>query len=218
MKEHGILFTGEMVRAILDGRKTLTSRLFRTQPTQLSDLDSLRRQKRGDLFVAPDKFPTTREVKWVFCYAEDVGTTHCMGAKEFAQHHSPYGQPGDVLIGRETWAHVPLRSGQMGVVYRADGEDPDEQIEEGWNFMGKWKSGMIMPWAFSRLRLRVEKVWPSRLQDMTEEMAVHEGIEIVRPEFKSNAVFAYAALWHRINPKHLWVSNPWVWRIQFRKV
>ena len=152
---------------------------------------------------------------------------------------SPYGTAGDVLIGRETWgftakwpvgfceSHLKDKLPWVadGMAFKADNPPGNWQ----------WKSPLHMLYQWSRIRTPIVRVWPSRLHDMTEEMAVQEGIEPV-PELSvtikqhghkdkqakgwCSPVTAYACLWDSINAKsgHPWSKNEWVWRIEFERI
>lgn len=116
----------------------------------------------------------------------------------------PYVKPGTRLWVRETWR--PILSGRLagGYDYRAD--DPSASGE---GFM-PWKLSIFMPRAASRLTLEVVSVRVERLQDVTEADAVLEGLE--RREH-------FIRLWNELNgKKYPWESNPFVWRVEFRKL
>jgi len=140
-----------------------------------------------------------------------------------ATYECPYGQIGDVLWVRETHQYTDASLNfQPGYVYKAT--DPDWETMEGW----KWNPSIHMPKAACRLWLKVTNVRVERLQDISEEDAIAEGIERINPEgllaFKSYAVdypatvFPYVSfqtLWHKINGRESWEANPWVWVIEF---
>ena len=199
MKETPILFTGEMVRAILDGRKTLTSRLIKPQPTK--------NVIQGD------------DGAWYDADCINPGTPLKCKYK-----------PGTRLWVKETFH--PHKSHQGPASYRATWKDEDP--DEG------WKPSIFMPRWASRITLEVVRVWPSRLQEMTEEMAKEEGCgwafkpsERLMLGIKATYLEGYKQLWDSINaaprrkkvkgktviiPGHPWESNPWVWRIQFKRI
>lgn len=176
MTERPILFSGAMVRAILDGRKTQTRRLINPQPTMI--VDGVARIPSARRKVSGYDIPANQDAR------------------------SPYGQPGDRLWVRETVClagSVPF--------YRADGETFAKV---------RWSPAIHMPRTASRLTLEVLEVRVQRLQEIGEEDAVAEGVEMVpfgsmRGEFH--------ALWDSINAKRApWASNPWVWALTFSKV
>lgn len=136
----------------------------------------------------------------VWCFWE-VG--HGSSALPVFTARCPYGHAGDLLIGRETWLS---RAQGKEALYRAD-FDLTEAAGIG-GMYGGWKSSMVMPWSLSRLRLPVVETWPARLQNMTAAMAIEEGVD---------SLAAYVSLWGKINPAEPWSSNPWVWRVRFRR-
>lgn len=197
--ERPILFSGPMVRAILDGRKTQTRRVVKPQPLVGSE---------GD-FWWPDAPPRRRH------YA---GDEHLR--RGLAQDLCPYGAPGDLLWVRETWARdVPGCPG--GLSYRADHIDP---AGDGPAHPMRWRPSIHMPRVASRITLRVEAIRVERLNDITEADARAEGIDPEVYEVPPGASFAsyvaaFSTLWDAINGKRApWASNPWVFVVSFRRL
>ena len=205
MKAKPILFSGEMVRAILEGRKTQTRRVVKPQP------DS--RHCRIDFEDGLLKESSLVAGCW------DVWKkTKC-----------PFGKPGDLLYVRETWSYpVPGCEPQRGVSYKADhvtGNDGPTKIT--------WKPSIHMPRSFSRLTLKVTSIRVERLQDITEEDAVTEGCknDVVLQYDENDKAIDYLGLYARERFDDLWDSsygkprkdgndiswsaNPWVWVISF---
>lgn len=131
----------------------------------------------------------------------------------------PYGQPGDRLWVREAWAKtqpIQLPWPQTMVVYR----EGDNRTDYG----GPWKPSIHMPRAFSRITLEVTGVRVERLQDISVEDAIAEGVNI-HPDHHSkpresiySAVEAYRDLWEQINGPESWDANPWVWVVSFKRI
>ena len=157
----------------------------------------------------------------------------------------PYGEPGDRLWVRETWAHENMPHGpyQPGcaVFYRADYMDdplgPDlERSPDG--IRRRWIPSIHMPRAACRLELEVTGVRVERLHDISEADAVDEGIRISswakrsmacqgiyecqmpdgKTHFNDSAYELYRILWDQINGRGAWDANPWVWVIEFKRV
>lgn len=149
----------------------------------------------------------------------------------------PYGQPGDRLWVRETWADLTKTHGrrwekfnpstklyQRGVGpfvwYRADGEQPD--TGSGTPLSEPWRPSIHMPRWASRINLEVTGVRVEQLQDISEADAVAEGCD----NGKSDAAIstgwyerpkaAYRRLWEQINGIGSWNENPWVWVVEFK--
>lgn len=234
MKEHPILFSGPMVRAILEGRKTQTRRIVKGRKQPWDDKDCLQECKA----VHPD------------------GTGHGfvfwrngLGSPEFTKRHypeggwqCPYGKPGDRLWVRETFAleatdklypwHLDGRPHQQGdnreefsitvPCYRATDEDygltTEEQFDEG-DTRTRWKPSIHMPRWASRITLEVVSVRVERLRDISEEDAIAEGVKTsgVLRVFE-NPIMEYHHLWNTINGEGAWDANPWVWVVEFKRI
>ncbi|MDW3683355.1 hypothetical protein RA280_16700 [Cupriavidus sp. CV2] len=202
-KERPILFSGAMVRAILDGRKTQTRRVVKPQP-EVSEQGNL----MGEWLQRPLSgllLPRLQDI-----------TMHC-----------PYGQPGGRLWVRETWAQ-PTTLDPGPTFYRAD--YPDSVLGKYENLPPAdaitWKPSIHMPRALSRILLEVTAVRVERLNDCSEADALAEGIDPKslfnwRPDESKSAnpqVQRYAELWEDINGAGAWDANPWVWVVEFRRI
>jgi len=198
MTEKPILFTAEMVRAILRDEKTQTRRVMKLG---------------SEAKKAFDKTPPTRR--------EGATTYELIDGENCWMCFGPYGKPGDHLWVRETWgvapcfdnfkpSQIPLGS-ERHVDYRADLE----------RFRGvhvaKWHPSIFMPRKFSRILLRVKDVRVERVQNISEGDARAEGcnsndkLPTARAEFE--------LLWNSINGKRGfgWDENPWVWVVEFER-
>lgn len=201
MKERPILFSGEMVRAILAGRKTQTRRVVRIP-------------ERPGLVAHPeDAFPDPGLGGGGYLHVPYTSATDRYTHRVWY----PYGI-GTRLWVRETWCqqacmvHGDLLPGKAH--YRAAGyevrhvDGPEKS---------PWRPSIHMPRWASRITLEVTAVRVERLQDITEEDARAEGMH--GDYLSASARDLYAALWDAINGKrHPWASNPWVWVVSFRRV
>ena len=218
MTEKPILFSGPMIRAILEGRKTQTRRV----------IDFSRVSSRvGPFCCGPDGYDTVADK-----LIERVPWT----ANRIMQMlKCPYGGPGDRLWVRETWGCDP--NDWAGgpeyckplIVYKASW--PDEYITvnhcKGTEYPASgeyhwgWHPSIFMPRWASRITLEVEQVRVQRVQEISEDDALAEGIDqcnssvgwIVRERFQR--------LWDTINGTHpgrSWSDNPWVWCVSFRRL
>ena len=200
-----ILFSTPMVKAILDGRKTQTRRLFKVNKQTITAEESV----FFDVEIGEAVYNSIGGVSWWQC---------------------PYGNVGDILWVRETF-YEPLFEKLNGkYYYKADLE------EQGWNF--KWKPSLFMPKEACRLFLKVKSVGVERLQDISHEDAVAEGIEYIdieepftmgyklygkhripdllgRKAVTGTSIESYQTLWENINGRDSWDSNPYVWVISF---
>ena len=196
MKERSILFSGEMVRAIIAGRKTQTRRVvkFREVPNEPEHHN-----------------PWHTAGGW----QDGDESLRC-----------PYGAPGDRLWVREGWSAPITVLGAVNWLRMGSGEKPVYRADGGAlpSGYGAWRSPLFMPRWASRIALRVTGVRVERLWDITEADALAEGVE-PDPLGRwygsgyNTAVYAYEAEWDRINGKRApWASNPWVWVVEFRRV
>ncbi|NWO10204.1 hypothetical protein HLV40_07310 [Chromohalobacter salexigens] len=237
MKERPILFSGEMVRAILDGRKTQTRRAMKPQPTvPVSHFRYIGYEKatgRGD-WQACDK-----SGKPIHAFHKSPFVT------EIAQ--CPYGKPGDRLWVRETFGYgarpCPFEGGVDGIEYRADEAYIDdvenlplytpptpEDFCYGDVVGGGWKPSIHMPRWASRIDLEITAIRVERLQDISADDARSEGIQTWIDSFKDGPryhengqldaypVSAFSRLWKSINGADSWDANPWVWVVEFRVI
>lgn len=213
-KEHPILFSGAMVRAILVGRKSQTRRIVKLphnnplgqwEPTTFGGPDGGRTAK-GKTIPLQGGIWHTR-------------TGDC--------RMSPYGQPGDRLWVRETWAQ-PAALDPGPTVYRADYPDC---VPAGFENIPlaeaiTWKPSIHMPRSLCRLVLEVTRVRVERLNDCSAEDAQSEGAlswaseqdTPIRDLDPHDARIAFAGLWEAVNGPGAWEANPWVWVVEFRRV
>ena len=216
IKERPILFSAPMVRAILEGRKTVTRRALNAQSLKNIGYGV----QLGECHELPSEGPL---------HPNSIG---------YYIDFCPYGNPGDRLWVRETCfindyreAAVPVdERAECEIIYRADGL-PDWEGEEE---LIRWRPSIHMPRWASRILLEITDVRVERLQDITEEQALAEGIiPHVRggwhwhPHDPSNVddwhqfgfkspAFAFQDLW--IGTGGNWDANPWVWVVEFKRV
>ncbi|HED2448900.1 TPA: hypothetical protein ACJJ1H_002204 [Enterobacter kobei] len=185
-----MIFNGEMVRAILDGRKTQTRRIMKVQP------------------VLNGGFYEVYGAGWV----RSMKSVPAIPGHSLASN-CPLGLVGDRIWVRETFSQVPDHeepAGCSAILYAADGNGP----------YGKWVPSIHMPRWASRLTLEITCVRVERLRDLSEDDAKSEGITPpsggVLPgwEYRIN----FRDLWMSIYGADNWEANPWVWVIEFKVV
>jgi len=205
MKERPILFSGPMVRAILEGRKTQTRRVAKTDGLDL--VGPCGNSATGDVFLVGRD--------WV----GNTVTVKC-----------PYGLVGDRLWVRETWGNgwtsKPVETDAL--CYKAT-----PLKEQGFKICHRWRPSIHMPRWASRITLEITAVRVERLQDITEEDAKAEGADrglwmpglgiFMGPTDEENDKRCsykqgFEFLWSSINGPESWASKPWVWVIEFRRV
>lgn len=210
MKERPILFSGPMVRAILDDRKKMTRRVVKNQPGPTTV---------GYTELLPGRFKPVHSLRE---FIGDIGSEdHKKALDEFWADEnnetlsSPF-QVGQHLWCRETWGYV-LDNGR-DLVYRAS-------IHEGLftDRNTKWLSPLFMPRSLSRLTLEITAVRVERVQDITEEDVLAEGLALqgwVGHESDWPRTAGFAQLWDSLNAKrgYGWDLNPFVWVISFKRI
>ena len=162
----------------------------------------------------------------LLCWRDDALTDDQMAAL------CPYGVPGDRLWVRETW-RLSLAGGFF--VYRADpGRDESTAAFNRQDPSIKWKPAIHMPRDASRITLEITHVRVERLQEISEEDAIAEGINRIahgregyfyhahrtepHPKNWIDPADAYRELWREINGSGSWEANPWVWVVCFRRL
>ena len=228
MKERGMIFNSEMVRAILDGRKTQTRRIMKVQP-ESNQLGLL-------LITDSTKHSDIGKYHW----AESNATGNHVRSKLFS---CPFGAVGDRIWVRETWGVVshafsddglmidwvpdrpataihemPFGNGYYSgyAIYAADGDftwGDDDGYEDG---RSCWKPSIHMPRAASRILLEITNVRVERLRSMSQDDARAEGV--IAASGPMEAGLAFRELWDSIYGEESWKANPWVWVIKFKRI
>lgn len=224
VKERPILMSGAMVPPTLSGTKTQTRRIIKPQPHD--DATGL----KAGVFT-----PITLDLGGIQMPGEDV-----FGFYDDSGEYGikcPYGQPGDRLWVRETF-HILDRGTERGeavrtIVYKATGcEIQPTRADHPIHAMQAPKAypSIFMPRWASRILLEIVSVRIQRLQDISEEDAIAEGLIPNGTGFargwqyeKHGCIYAtgkrcYEALWEKINGAESWSQNPWVAAIEFKKL
>lgn len=212
-----ILFNTEMVRAILDGRKTCTRRLVKPQP--------------DEKHTYPLGFVTdSTEKKEVGCFGFGIGEYG--GSIQYAK--PPY-HTDDILYVRETWerfecwncegderGNCPKEPQKSALdktcgcyMYRATDEISGD---------ARWHPSIHMPKEAARIWLKITNVRVERLQEITSEQIGREGVEVEYPHVLNGEEkrYAFSTLWNSTIKKsdidtYGWDANPWVWVIEFER-
>ncbi|WP_271043394.1 hypothetical protein [Pseudomonas sp. VB3] len=216
LKERPILFSAPMVRATLEGRKTVTRRAIKVQP----HIDA-----SGNFCVGNSNYGQNG-------YGKPV-------TKHFVNGCCPYGKPGDRLWVRETF--IDLRG--TGVEHRPDPDGPLQRYayaadcrpgshsdEARKDFGLKYKPSIHMPRAACRILLEITDVRVERLLDISEDQAKAEGVRLYTDHaelgewWRVDGIDTYSAdprksfelLWSSVGGD--WQANPWVWVVKFKRV
>lgn len=224
MIERGMIFNGEMVRAILDGRKTQTRRIMAPQPA-----DDIERSA----------FPNPDAIGWKSSLKHKHGST--------TAHFCPFGAVGDRIWVRETFQGPLFDYEQMEAFledsskfekpefcqYAADGGHRPEYQDADDNLRYGWRPSIHMPRWASRITLEITDVRVERLNAISEEDAEAEGINMEaladsqdrydciadhNMTGRPTATGAFKYLWESIYGAENWQANPWVWVIEFKRV
>lgn len=207
MKERPIIFNSEMVRAILQGRKTQTRRVIK---------QTIRREEiAGNVFRA-------RKSGWIAWFPGTMANLEDLTKQwyEFG-FECPYGKLGDRLWARETWAVHPTLN--RFSPRNLDSDNPvyfrtDSGVNES-HFV--WRPSIFMPRWASRITLEITNVRVERVKDISRSDCVKEGLyPTMSNDSEQNIRVRYRELWDSLNKKrgYSWESNPWVWVIEFKRV
>jgi hypothetical protein len=237
MKSRPILFNSEMVRAILNGSKTKTRRVIKPQPDMGKAIANL-----ADCSVVTG-IDMAGAIPGV-SHMGLLGMTTCTASGYQPWGYTepnircPFGQPGDRLWVRETWAHVPTsayrRSDGVQQTINPNDQDMAAVYAAGWDRSapGRWRPSLHMPRWASRITLEITAVRVERLNEISGRDACAEGVsaatEIGSPEITGDEeagyfhptshVDGYARLWESIYGPGSWDANPWVWVVEFKRV
>jgi hypothetical protein len=219
MKERPILFNSEMVRAILDGRKTQTRRMVKPQPPATAKLT----WSLGGLWTL-ENWPIQPRA---FCNFGRVDILSC-----------PFGTVGDRLWVREMfWInHFEYVDGPLPktkptelteleahpdqwmpwILYRADGDCCDQipECECATEGKPKWRPSIHMPRWASRITLEITGVRVERLQEISSKDAIAEGVEYDVSKDGGWPLTRFQKLWDSVYGN--WKDNPWVWVVEFK--
>lgn len=213
-----MIFNGEMVRAILDGRKTQTRRIMKVQPEPS-------KSRPGDFWFSSKKLESMVHVSDLVPGNSPISDCHLF----FQEHCCPFGAVGDRIWVRETWAEAGAGAPDLKL-YRAnypqhvpthyENVPPVDEI--------RWTPSIHMPRWASRITLEITCVRVERLNSISQEDAQAEGMELTgwRPTYSDpdsggeawTPYDNFAQLWESIYGEESWKANPWVWVIEFKVV
>lgn len=226
MKERPILFSGEMVRAVLENRKTQTRRVIKFCKKHK---ENLCRSMGGGYHTAlqfgkygPEWSPYGSAPMQPFPYVDGK-----LSDSNHIGYFCPYGKTGDRLWVRETWraktnddCHPAGFIVGIEAAYKADLKQ-----DTHFDHSKPWKPSIHMPRWASRITLEITNVRVERLQDISHEDAKAEGVErclindlSALKRHGSGAIALFKELWETLNGPGSWEKNPWVWVIEFKKV
>lgn len=205
MKERPIIFSGQFIPGLLDGRKTQTRRLIKLpnesslgiwEPTEVGGPGTFQ-------IINGKRVPVPRE----------IAIWHTRSGKILC---CPHGVVGDRFWVKETF-YIPTKEEWPNILYKADYLGLCEKKPE-WC---KWKPSIHMPRWASRITLEITGIRVERVNGITEEDALKEGMTF--ETFKngtakgSDPIDSFHWLWDAIYPGS-WDRNDWVWVVEFKRV
>ncbi|EMG2865209.1 hypothetical protein ACG9HG_000779 [Klebsiella pneumoniae] len=207
ISERGMIFNAEMVRALLDGRKTQTRRPIKWKQTRFTVIG-----ERED----GSKWPWSEDAE----HACDFW------------HPCPFGAVGDRIWVRETFQgplfdfdlmdsyckdSTPFEKSEF-CVYKADGVPAPEFYDADDELHCCWRPSIHMPRWASRILLEITDVRVERLKSISDRDALREGCNAVDMKSGDCVADVFARLWASIYGSDSWNANPWVWVIEFKRV
>ncbi|WP_369136217.1 hypothetical protein [Klebsiella variicola] len=205
--ERGMIFNAEMVRAILDGRKTQTRRPIKWKQTRFTEIG-----ERED----GSKWPWSEDAEHAFDF----------------WHPCPFGSVGDRIWVRETFQaplfdfdlmdsyckdSTPFEKSEF-CVYKADGVPAPEFYDADDELHCCWRPSIHMPRWASRILLEITGVRVERLKSISDRDALREGCSTADMKSGDCVADVFARLWASIYGSDSWNANPWVWVIEFKRV
>lgn len=211
-----ILYSTDMVRAILEGIKTETRQIIKPQPYYFYNC------------IMGNPCPVMTEQYYI------AGNPHPVIVEQYGavmpdmtdKRLTPPYSTADILYVRETWQYIDFAGENNGYVYRASENGQSwESAASDW----RWRPSIHMPKEAARIFLRVTGVRAEQLQDITGEGCQNEGIAHVRTRridtstLRTYGADRFAALWDSTIkradlPLYGWDANPWVWVNEFKRI
>ncbi|EPN2803999.1 hypothetical protein ACTWOG_001664 [Serratia marcescens] len=228
MKERPVIFNSEMVRAILSGRKTQTRRVMKDQPEPS-------KTRAGDFWFPSKKLESMVHVSDFTPGNSPIADCHLF----FQEHCCPFGQVGDRLWVRETFAVLGNEDGcpidwdgnlikgdekHAARIYKAScWQEPGNYglwsiPDRDTQYEGAWRPSIHMPRWASRITLEITAVRVERLNDISDGDAIREGCSAADMRSGDCVADVFARLWSSIYGADSWRANPWVWVIEFKHV
>lgn len=222
--EKPILFNTDMVRAILEGRKTCTRRVIKNKYDN-ADITFFENKYGKRLVYMQNDTPKD------IIHEDGSRTCHL---KAYEEIKKPY-EVGDILWVRETWCDATtdlyvdsdLELGDCKYIFKVDDNGRIQPIIE--LDVKRWRPSIHMPKEAARIFLEVTSVRAERLKDIAEDGAKAEGAisTAIENEDGTDYVGLYAIenfreIWNSTikkeeRHKYGWKANPWVWVIEFKE-
>lgn len=212
MKARGILYSAEMIRAKLEGRKTMTRRM-----SGLKSINVRHRYIGNSNELEIPRLAKKYDESLYYAFEDNWGGWHVVTC--------PFGKVGDILYAKETYTILDKDHIIEGpYVYRADATPDTEEFRLDYIKSGRpyqWKPSIFMPREAARIIDVITGIKVERLQDISTEDIIKEGIKIHTPvpgDGEPMPKLQFKNLWISINGEESWHSNPWVWVIETRNI
>lgn len=243
MKEHPILFQTEMVQAILKGRKVMTRRVIKESFNGCLTNGGPHPCPNDPVVFHPGEIipsPIDGEPDMVMKGEKVTALFHCSTLDSEAK--CPYGKIGDTLWVRETWSEHNGEYAYKASLDLFKQTNWYKEIKKTFDFYNaplednciKWRPSIFMPRAASRITLKITNIKVERVQDISEEDAIKEGVQPTSycagcgrisgncdcpaGTITEKTVPLFKSLWIKINGQESWDSNPFCWCVQFEKL
>lgn len=215
MTERGMIFNAEMVRAILDGRKTQTRRIMKLQPKPS-------KSRPGDFWFSSKKLESMVHVSDLAPGNSPIADYHLF----IQEHCCPFGAVGDRIWVREAFRVHSRATDVATLVYKASERNSwTEQTRRVPVAVcnkpatpEKWTPSLHMPRWASRILLEITGVRVERLKSISDGDAIREGCSTADMKSGDCVADVFARLWASIYGSDSWNANPWVWVIEFKRV
>lgn len=232
LKTKPILFNTEMVRAILDGRKTVTRRVLKPQPEKAHNIMDYDNDAHTVDFHCGNCTPNGTFIDWTKTVKAPYWYGDILYVKETWKSFC------GMLYGRENGTYIPLDDFE-GYQYKADEQcictkginpfcDGFDDQKRDISFDDKWHPSIHMPKEAARIFLRVTDVRVERLQDITPEQIDAEGCKEYAYSAKTGELLPSKPTWFKMIwdstikksdiDKYGWAANPFVWVIEFERI
>jgi len=211
----GILFTQENFQAIIDGRKTQTRRIVKLQKWA----DGIEIGAAGKPFAYIEKYRHTDDAR-----AEFIKPRYKVGERVYLKE--PYCLDCDFI--QHEFSKEWKANGKIRYKYSGDELSELSRLVGGFN---RWENKLFMPEKYARYFIEITDVHCERLQDISDEDCLKEGIKPIPQKYNGAFIYnygrcncentpkrAYAALFDKINGKGTWEKNPFVWVYSYKLV
>lgn len=230
MKERPILFSSAMINAILGNRKSQTRRIIKPQPESVDHINHKMIPYNGSIeFLQKNLKCPYGQTGYVLWVRETWRIVGWWDGEPFKIQFKDGEVIKDIYLdeSRAEDYNIQCTDECLAAGLKSDSDCAFHFTYE--NCPTKWRPSIFMPKIASRLKLKVTNIRVERLQDITEEDAIAEGITMTNTPHKGwywmenvystdTATYAYEKLWESINGKDSWEKNSWVWVIEFEKL